>query len=171
MKYLITGSPGSGKSTISKLLREKGYRVIDVDDEPGLADWVDKETGQITKSNHGNNAEWYKKHDWNWNRDKLNALLNTASNIPIFICGITSNQSNDLDLFDKIFLLQAKEELLRHRMRTRDEKDAYGKTDTEVDHVFTWHTVFEDEMIKHGAIVINASKPLEEVLTQIQSNM
>ncbi len=161
MKYVITGVLGSGKSAIGRLLKDEGYKVIDVDYEPGLAEWVDKKTGEPIRSSKNNPPEWYETHDWVWNRDKLKQLLNDSSHNSIFICGITSNQTENLDLFDKIFLLKANELVLRDRLANRGDQN--------INQVFDWQNSFEDEMIKHGAVVIDANKSLDEVYSQIIS--
>lgn len=164
MKYFITGTPGSGKTTIGKILKEKGYKFVDVDHEKGLAHWYNKETSQKVKRGSNVDANWYGQHDWNWDRNNLQNLLKNYVDETIFVSGITSNQTNDLDLFDKVFLLKTDEEELRKRMLQRKSNDNAGP-----EHVFGWHKTFEEEMLKHGAISIDASqspkKVVEDILT------
>ena len=165
MNYFITGSPGVGKSTIGKLLQEKGYKFIDVDQVLELARWYNKKSGRLVTSNKENNADWYEEHDWNWDRSVLKRLLAENDGKDVFVCGITSNQTNDLDLFDKVFLLQANTHELRKRML---ERKIVGDT-SDVDHVFDWQQSFESEMLKHGAIAIDAHLEPQLIVREILS--
>ena len=167
MRYFITGTPGSGKTTIGKLLHEKGYEFVDSDHVPGLANWHNKETGEIVPPNPKDDAQWYKHHSWNWDREKLKQLLDSYGEKNIFLCGITSNQTNDLDLFDKVFLLTTNPDKLRTRMLNRRE----GADIESIDTVFEWHESFEKEMIKHGAISIDSSQEPENIVTEILSSI
>ena len=92
MKCLITGVTGSGKSTVGKILKSKGYKVIEIDDEPGLAEWIHKNTGQIGEYKRGIGAKWVDEHEWLLNISKLRELLAKATQ-PTFVCGLTANQS------------------------------------------------------------------------------
>ena len=167
MKYFVTGTPGSGKTTIGKLLQEKGYEFVDSDHAPGLANWYNEESGKVVPSNPNADAEWYRHHSWNWDREKLIQLLDSYEEKDVFLCGITSNQTNDLDLFDKVFLLTTNREELRTRMlNRRATPDAEA-----IDSVFEWHDVFENEMIKHGAEPIDSNQKTEDIVTEILSSL
>ena len=48
MNVLITGSSGTGKSTVIKELKRRGYTAIDGDEEPGLSRLEIQETGEPT---------------------------------------------------------------------------------------------------------------------------
>ncbi len=169
MKYFITGTPGSGKTTVGKLLEEKGYKFVDVDHEPGFANWFNKETGSVVPPNPNADTLWYSQHDWNWDRKALQNLLDDYKNKKkiIFVSGIASNQTRNLDLFDKIFFLKTSPKELRKRMIQR-RSDA---NDKEVDHVFEWHESFEREMLRHGAIPIDAGQNPDKVVEDILSIM
>jgi len=170
MKYFITGFPGTGKSTVAKAFREKGYTVYDVDREKALTWWINKKTGEIVAGECVGARDFYENHDFNWNREYLKELLDNNLNKPIFILGITSNQTVDLDLFTKTFLLRAKKELLRQRMMDRKAVDP-TKQDEDVDYGFSWHKSFDEEMLKHGAIPIDASLSLEAVVSAIEKHL
>ena len=167
MKYFITGAPGSGKTTIGKALQEKGYVFLDSDHEPNLANWYNTETGELVQSNKEESAEWYRQHSWNWDRKELEKLLNTYGDKNVFLCGITSNQTNDLDLFDKVFLLTTNAEELKKRMLNRKEDADIESIET----VFEWHDTFENEMIKHGAIPIDSGKETGDIVKEVLSSL
>jgi len=163
MRYFITGTPGSGKTTIGKLLQEKGYGFVDSDHTPGLARWYNDKTGEAVPPNPTEDAEWYRQHSWNWDREKLKELLDSYGEKDVFVCGITSNQTNGLDLFDKVFLLTSNKEELRTRMLNRR-----NTADPEaIDTVFEWHDAFESEMILHGAIPIDSSQEPNIIVNEI----
>jgi len=125
MKYFITGIPGSGKTTVGKLLEKRGYVFADSDHAPGLANWFNQKTGNKVLPNPNEDADWYREHSWNWNRKNLESLLNKYGEKTIFLCGMTSNQGEDLDLFDKVFLLKVDADESRKSMLKRcDTADA-----------------------------------------------
>ncbi|MDY0097469.1 MAG: AAA family ATPase [Candidatus Dojkabacteria bacterium] len=167
MRYFITGTPGSGKTTIGKLLQEKGYAFVDSDHAPGLANWYNDAIGEVVPSNTKEDAEWYRHHSWNWDREELKKLLDAYKEKDVFLCGITSNQTNDLDLFDKVFLLTANQDELRTRMLNR-RTTANAET---IEGVFEWHDVFEKEMIKHGAEPIDSTQDPGDIVNEILSSL
>lgn len=166
MKYFITGVPGTGKSTIGKLLENKGYKFIDSDHEPGLASWYEKETNKKVDSNPDADGEWFSKHDWNWDRKKIEEILNKYSKQGVFICGITSNQQSSFDLFDKIFLLKTNTEELRNRRKGR-----LGEGENDDEHDFYWHKGFEENLIKLGAISIDTNQEFNKIVEDIISSL
>lgn len=113
MEYFITGFPGTGKSSVADVLRNRGYTVFDVDKEKALTKWINKNTGEIAVNKYKGTPEFYDNHDFCWDREYLKKLLEETPTKPVFILGLTSNQTEDLDLFRKVFLLKAERGLLR----------------------------------------------------------
>lgn len=75
---------------------------------------------------------------------------------------MTSNQTKNLDLFDKVFFLKVdqKELLIRRNWRSKSTK-------IDDDHDFYWHQRFEDENIKNWAILIDAWVDREQIIEDI----
>src|SRR3954471_17872008 len=84
---LITGNPGSGKTTMVAQLTRLGHDAIDSDEE--IARWEDSPDGRR----------------WMWDRDRLELAIELTPGL--FVCGIAINLRDMLDLFDHIFLLRS----------------------------------------------------------------
>lgn len=165
-KYFITGVPGIGKTTIAKELGRKGFTIFDVDQVNELCQWVNSETDESAEFLHGAGADWLDKHSWNCNITKLDALMNSQGSEVLFVSGITSNQDDYLNLFDKIFLLQADEATFMNRMSTRGD-DHFGYNEADRRHVLGWYKGFEERMVRKGAAPIDASKPIDAIISEI----
>jgi dephospho-CoA kinase len=163
MKYLVTGTLASGKSTIGKLLKKKGYKFVDIDYEKGLAGWFNKKTGKRTPSVDNPDGNWFDQHDWNWDRSFLKNILKNYNEKHIFVCGVTSNTAENVDLFDKVLLLKVSQKRLRKRMIKRG--------DTDIERVFVWYKSFEQGMLDRGAVVIDAEQKPEVVAQDILNQL
>lgn len=84
----------------------------------------------------------------------------------VFYCGTASNLDDLLPLFDKIFLLKVSQKVLRQRLSTRTSNE-FGRTSEVQKWVFSWKKWWEDYMKEKGATVINASRSLREIATDI----
>ncbi len=164
MKYLITGVVAAGKSTVASKLTQKGFTVFEGDDTPGLARWEDKSGLPLPKVPKVKAGDWYSRHDWNWNKQKLEELL--GSDETVFICGVSSNQSKFYDLFDKIFLLQIGENSLLERLKNRHQNSVQLHYEERLG-VLGWHQPFEQDTLRHGAIAISATSPSDQVVDEV----
>ncbi|MBI5135391.1 AAA family ATPase [Candidatus Uhrbacteria bacterium] len=171
-KYLIVGVSGSGKSTVENELWKKGYRTIDIDQEPRLTHWINKQTGERAEYTPGKvSEEWLNRHAWLWDEAMMTELLNRDPGNPVFVVGVTSDILDQLHRFDKVFLLQIPPSVVRQRLEDRPGQDEFGKSETEVGHVLSWQGEFEKEMIIKGAIVIDAQQPVEVMVQKIIANI
>ena len=129
-KIYITGISGTGKSTLAKELSQRGVVVFDIDAVEGLCHWRHKETHKDAHYRYGIGGEWLEAHEWICDMEMLQKLLNTE-NGHVVVVGCASNQNEFLYLFDKIFLLQCKEETFLQRLSTRDGDNQFAKEKSE----------------------------------------
>ena len=118
MKIFITGIAGVGKSSVLKKLKEKGIYTIDIDEIGGLCQWINNETLKIEKWKPGMTNEWYHSHKYICDKKKLANLINKHKS-DVAVAGLPSNRRDLLDLFDKVFLLQCREETFIKRIKER----------------------------------------------------
>jgi broad-specificity NMP kinase len=169
MKYLITGFPGTGKSTVSDELENRGYKSYDTDNLPGFHYFIDRETKQRIDKPSNAPSNWNLNHDWVWNPDKIEKALNQDGDV--FICAITPSQIPYYSKFNKIFILTLDEQTLRQRLKTRTT-NYFGKNPEELNHVLENYEKFRDSLAKnHNAIIIDASQPLLRVVDKILSHV
>ena len=115
MNVLITGSSGTGKSTVIKELKRRGYTAIDGDEEPGLSRLEIQETGEPTDWPDGF-VDW-SFYAWNLNETVLKQLLQKDETV--FFGTISGNQADYYSLFEKIIVLTVSPEEHLRRMKTR----------------------------------------------------
>ncbi len=165
MKILITGVAGTGKTTMSKALKERGILAMDFSDIKGLCFWRDKKTKEkIEYYKPIENAEFFDIHERICDTKQLKEVLDQHQDI--VITGVAAgNQTEYLSLFDTVFLLQCSAETFLHRMRTRDA--IFGKTKAEQDLVVEWQKTFDPLLLSHGAIPINTEGSLETVVDKV----
>ncbi|HEY4496804.1 MAG TPA: AAA family ATPase [Candidatus Paceibacterota bacterium] len=168
MKILITGLPGTGKSTISKALREKGVLSIDFSDVSGMCFWQNKETKEKLKYSPIQTREWFEFNERICDLEKLKEMLNQHENI--IMTGLAmGNQKEYLPLFDKVILLRCSPNVIVYRMQTRVAP--YGKTKTERDEAIGKQKEFDDLILSCGAIPINNDGPISAVIDNIISKL
>lgn len=166
MNILITGSPGVGKTTIGLLLKEKGYGFIDIDRTKNLKYWFNIKTRKRIDFQGKKDLDWYELHDLNWDREVLKKILSEHKEKMVFVSGVTSNFTDDFDLFDKIFLLKSNINTLRNRRIGRRSKDSQIDM-KEIEQDFEEHDEFQKNMIKHGSISIDAGQKPEVIVKTI----
>ncbi len=163
-KIFITGIAGTGKTTVARELRKRGFSVIDVDHVPNLCSWTHLETGErVHKENPDNH--FIDTHDYRCDTEMLKRLMNESGNV-VFVCGCVGDNSELLPLFDKTFLLQCSSETLVERLTTRSTND-FGKDPAVQERMLAWRKVFDDLMCTAGAIPIDTKRELNEVLQNI----
>lgn len=168
MKYLITGVAGTGKSTLAQELRKRGLAAYDT--EEGFSYYVNKKTGERTSRPHEPTQIWYDQHHRVFDEKVVVNLFKKHANEPLFICSITANQSKFYPEFDILFLLTAPNELIMHRLKTRTN-NYFGRDPLDLQRVIGRHQQFDKEMLASGAIAIDSTKPIAEVVEQILTHI
>lgn len=168
MKVLLTGIAGTGKSTITKALKERGITAIDLHDVPNLCYWEDKVSKKRVGYSPVNDREWFNMVHRFCDIGMLKAMLDQYGDV-VMAGTAGDNQSEYLPLFDRIILLQSDPETLIHRMKTRVNKSGYGKTAAEQEDNIEWQKKFDPEVLSYGAIPVDTSGDLDEVVDKIVS--
>lgn len=101
-----------------------------------------------------------------WRVDKVKALVADQSDVVTFFCGGSRNFLQFSDLFDGIFVLEVDTETLIRRLDDRREDEWGGQgRQAERDLILRLHRTRAD--IPRGAVVIDATAPLEHVVDEI----
>ena len=81
-------------------------------------------------------------------------------------CGGVANDIEVWDLFSRVIYLAIDEQTLRDRLGSRTSND-FGKAPEELAAVLEWHKVGEADHRSFGAVVIDATIPLPEVVDKV----
>ena len=165
---LITGVAGTGKSTLEKIFRNKGYATHDLDD--GFASWQDIRTRERVPAPLNQPSSWYDAHDWFTEKDKLISRINVAkrSLAPLLLFGNTADLDSFHEYFDHIFVLEYSEETtIRHRIDTRTD-NPYGKDPVEFAALLSYYKPMQQRFRNVGAIPIDCTKSLDDIVQIIK---
>jgi dephospho-CoA kinase len=156
---LITGLPGSGKSTVNTELKARGYESYDAD-EDHLAHWYDNETGLVVmQEDEKRTAEFVATHSRDIARETVEGLAAQTIDNPVFLCGDPENEDELRDLFSKIFALVIDEDLRQHRLATRGN-NTWGKLPHEIAYDLTFQQKAPETYAKFGYITLDATQPV-----------
>jgi len=168
MKILITGIAGTGKSTIVNALKDRGVTAIDLHDVQDLFCWKNIKTGKLIEYSPVQSTEWFEENGRFCNRDKLKEILNQYDDV--IAAGTASEEQKEfISYFDKVILLQCDIDTVIHRMKTRNNKSGYGKTKAEQEDNIKWQDEFDSLLISLGAVPVDTSGNLDDVVTKIIS--
>jgi hypothetical protein len=152
--YLVEGVSGTGKSSVCRELRRRGYHAIDGDND--LAYQGDPETGEPTDGGtHENHI---------WRVDRVQLLVADHGEAVTFFCGGSRNFSKFVDLFDGVFVLEVDPATLSRRLEERPE-DEFGGKPADREHIARLHRTRED--IPDNGVVIDATAPIARVVDEI----
>ncbi len=153
--YLIEGVSGTGKTSVCKELRRRGFNAINGDTD--LAYQGDPETGEPTDDVP---SHWHHI----WNVDRVRALVADRSERYTFFCGGSRNFSKFQGLFDAVFVLEIDLDTLNRRLDQRPG-DEFGAQPSERELVLRLHRTKEDT--PEDGIPIDATAPLAHVVDEI----
>lgn len=163
---LITGVSGAGKTSLSNKLNEMGYKSYDIDDVPGLFSMIHRETKLPIKNHDNFDLEKVKVMTWICDIEKLKSIIVNEKNELAFYCGGGSNVYEFMKLFDKTILLTINLETNKHRLSTRIEND-FARTPEVQEYVLNKKDNWENEMVKKGAIVVDAHRDLDAIAKEV----
>ena len=158
--YLVTGNPGSGKSTVAKQLLRRGFAAIDPDYDRELSYWED-ETGSRVLLDEGPplpDSTWLRTHRWVWSGERMQQRIADESRPPVFVCGIALNIDELADLFSAIVLLRIDAATQEERLIAHDVAHPPGRSEAGRREIREGRALFEAEMIELGAMSVDGSR-------------
>lgn len=158
--YLITGNPGSGKSTMVTELTRRGLWAMDTDE---IAGWVD-DSGRSAEQAPHLTASWLASHRWVWTRAAFQHVIPTSHTAPVFFCGIAMNQLDMVDLFGLVFLLTLDDQTQIDRLDAPSNADRNAAQRAQI---IDGRSVFEQEMRHAGAVVLDGRLPISTLATAV----
>lgn len=167
-KILITGIAGSGKSTVSKALNDLGYESHDIENIEGMFNMYRKDTGEIYEDYDNADPEKIKNAEWLCDVTELKKLFDSQKSEIAFYCGIASNMKDIVPLFEKVILLQTSSDVLHKRLSFREGTEDIGNNEKGRQVILGWKDWWEGEMIKAGAIAVDANGEAREVTEKIK---
>jgi dephospho-CoA kinase len=159
---LITGNPGSGKSSLASELARRGCTVIDGDD---IAGWETTAGLSVTQPVPAPD-DWLLSHRWVWPRSRVQEVIAERSSAtrPLFVCGIAVNQRDMLDLFDLVFLLMIDHETQIERLNAPSNAHRTAALRAQI---VDGRPVFEAQMRAAGAIELDGRLPIPALATRV----
>ena len=145
-KVLVTGMSGTGKSSVLRVLGERGHRVVDTDTD----EW----------------SEWV-GDGWNWREGAIAALLDAHEHGHLFLAGCHSNQGRFYDRLDAVVLLSAPVETLLARIDRRTD-NPYGKSVEERELVLRHLEHVEPLLRATASAELDATEPLEVLADRLE---
>jgi dephospho-CoA kinase len=169
----ITGISGSGKSSVCKELKKRGYIAYDTDKD-GVAYFYHNHTNlPVTErvSHEERTPEWRSQHTWKALRETVEKIIEQAQGKSVFLCGVTNNDADELwDLFSQVFALTMDEATLKQRIIERTNND-FGKNPHEFSDLLCWQQTASEDYKKLGATLVDANRPLDKVVGEILSKV
>jgi hypothetical protein len=167
----VTGISGAGKSAVLRELRRRGFAAFGVD-EDGYGRWLDRRTGEertypeasCTMDPH----DWYVGHEWALDAKKVAELKKRADRDGdlVFLCGVAAREADAWEHFDLVCALVIDDGTIRSRVEGRDER-WFGKRPQELEMILAWNVGFADTYRRFGAVVIDATSPVEIVVDEV----
>lgn len=158
-KILIIGSSGSGKTYISAELRRRGINAVDADLIPELSGWFDGNGNEVEYPKDAD-REFLDNHEFLWNKKFLKKYLDQQKEIYLF--GLSGNIFSVIDLFDKIYFLDVRPDILRKNLRHKTRENPMGRTDYQLENALRYAEEIRQKAKESGVKLIDATDKLPE---------
>ncbi len=169
MRILITGISGTGKTTTLAELQKHGYAVIDLD-ATGICKWKNKETQEVTEYGpDGRDLEWLNLHGWYCDIPTLQKLLSCIrEDKDVFVAAIAENIEEVAKEFNRVFVLNTSDEVIRERLNTRTNNH-FAKKEEEQNFIFEQSRYLMSKL--KDFIEVNVDKTPAEITDYILNNL
>ena len=168
MKYMITGPPGAGKTTVLEELHDRGFATVDADFAPGLAGWVDNITGDKVADWSAENPKCPPGCMWGWGLTEMRTMIDNPPGNPFFFGGQADRIEHFYPLFNKIFGLMLDEETNIQRVSSpRNNPHNYGAKPEHIDQTRIINRGFVEHAEQNGIILIDALQPVPTIADTI----
>jgi energy-coupling factor transporter ATP-binding protein EcfA2 len=167
--YLVTGQSGSGKSTLARALQSSGHYAVSTDGDDYLCTWSDASGNPVTRPDQPS-LDWLANCRWVWRCDRLDQIIAAAREHDppsLWLCGWAANQVDFIDVFDAVFLLDIDEQTMLRRVGNAYPGNDFGRVGDSQRGLIASRTTVQEVWRQRGAIPINATQPLDEVLADL----
>jgi shikimate kinase len=167
--HLIRGLEGTGKTTLCKVLSERGYAAIDTDNYPGLAQWIHLDTGEpIAGIPDYVNETWIKSHRFIWRPERVRELLTLYEGRQAFLCGSAANVEEFYGVLGRRFYLWASDGTITRRLQERNPA-LWRQGSQELTRRLLSNQASRTKAILDGNVVLYAELPVEDVATDVMA--
>jgi adenylate kinase family enzyme len=163
----IAGCSGAGKSTVATVLARRGLAVIDADDDPLLARFVDPAGAVVAEQLAAPDLAWLARHSWAWDPRRLDELIKAAAPATLYVCGGADNQHEVADRFTQVFLLEIDEPTMLARLDARRDYHDWGRIGDTREYLRRKLPALQESLRASGAIPVDARQPPGQVADAI----
>lgn len=167
----ITGIEGSGKTTVCKELKRRGYEAYDIDEDK-IAAIYNTKTDQFDlypRDPSERTLEWRSNHQWRIKDECIKEIAREAYHKDIYLCGTAQNEEAYVGQFKMIIALSCSLQTIIHRLESRKGHNTYGKSLVEQQAVKVKYRDTVSYYKKLGAITINSEQTITSLADQIIS--
>lgn len=163
---MVTGLPGTGKSTVNAELKALGYKSYD-GDEDHLAKWYNSETGlPVDAKIEDCTPDFLRTHSRDISRKTVEKLASKARDKPVFLCGDPENEEELHDLFSVVFALILDDATLKRRIATRTNNE-WGKLPHELAYSLAFKQKWYDNCKRFDYVTLDSTQPPRVLVNQI----